>query len=220
MKWLGVAVSGIFLAVSLVSAPWSLGLSSPLLISALTGAAIQGAGMTLQVTANLVEDPTLQMAAMMGGMVLGIAGGLMTSRASAMASPLIKQLKGAGALKLASSSSQGASAGVPTIPRAVFRRPMGTQGLRNVTGVTGATSGPQTLPSNFSQRMLPAGKHYLPVRPKLGRPPITVPAGPGDSWTLSLLSSRYVKKFVPTFRATGWNQRAVEAALGANRFPR
>ncbi len=213
MMWLGVAISGVFLAVSLVSAPWSLGLSSPMLLSALVGAAVQGAGMGLQVTANLVEDPTLQMAATLGGMALGIAGGLMSAKANAVASTFIKQQKGAGLLKLGSSSSWNASASASGIPRAVYRGPIGTQNLRNVTGVAGTASGPQTLTSNVSPRMFPAPKLYLP-RARLSRATLTTPTARGDGGSLYRLSSDFVQPTLPPFRTTRLFPRAEVAALG------
>lgn len=93
MKWLGVAISAVFLVVAVVSTPWSMGLSAPLVIASLKGIALQTASIGMQVGANLVEDPTLQLGLMLGGMAVGIYGGMVSAKASAAASAFAKQQK-------------------------------------------------------------------------------------------------------------------------------
>jgi RHS repeat-associated protein len=93
MKWLGVAISGVFLVASLVAAPWSLGLGAPLLAASLKGAVMQVAGIGLQVMGTLSTDPTMQMVGMIGGMVLGGGGAMASGKANAAATTLIRQQK-------------------------------------------------------------------------------------------------------------------------------
>ncbi|WP_185750045.1 RHS repeat-associated core domain-containing protein [Stenotrophomonas sp. 278] len=95
MKWLGVAIAGVFLVVSAVTAPWSLGVTAPAMITALKGMAIQAVGLAMQVIGTVTEDPTLQMVMMIGSMAAGVVGGMVTAKGAAAGKALIKSQKAA-----------------------------------------------------------------------------------------------------------------------------
>lgn len=125
MKWIGVAISAVFLVASVVAMPFTAGLSSPVFLASLKGVALQVASIGMQVGANLVSDPNLQMALMLGGMGLGIYGGMVSSKASAAASTLAKQAKAAGAGAAAKFNAGGNF----NIPRAQLGGSPGGQSL-------------------------------------------------------------------------------------------
>lgn len=126
MAWLGVAISAVFLVASIVAAPWSLGLGAPLLTSAITGIAMQAAGVGLAVVGTLTSDPTLQIVTMIGSMGLGIYGGMVTAKANAAASSLAKQQKLSPASLFGGAFDDG---GGFNIPRAHQVGSKGGQGL-------------------------------------------------------------------------------------------
>lgn len=111
MKWLGVAIAGVFLVVSAVTAPWSLGVTAPAMLTALKGMAIQAVGLAMQVVGTVTEDPTLQMVMMIGSMAAGVVGGMVTARGAAAGNAIIKSQKAAQMKPLVVGKSLGAQGG-------------------------------------------------------------------------------------------------------------
>jgi RHS repeat-associated protein len=143
LKWLGVAVAGVFMAVSIVTAPWAAGVGSAVMMTAVKGIAIQAAGIGLSVAANLIEDPTLQMVAMVGSMALGMWGGSMAGSASSKAAAAVIKPQKQVQPSMPVFESGWTSNKIVSIPRA--KAPNASTGARNVTGNTGTPPGPQNL---------------------------------------------------------------------------
>lgn len=174
LKWLGVAVSGIFLAVSVVAAPWSLGMSAPLMVASMKGIAMQAAAIGMQVVGTLSTDPTVQMIMMVGSMGLGIYGGIVSAKANAAGKLLIKQQK-AGVAPVFN-AGMGASDDVFKMPRPHLNTPSGTQSMRGVArhGDTAAGAMPAALATPRAGKLPPPQSHLPRVRLPARRYPLAV----------------------------------------------
>lgn len=135
MKWLGVAIAGVFLAVSVVGALYAAtAITTAVVIGIAKSAAWQVAGIGLSVVGTVSNDPTIQQIAMFGSMALSGVGmmGMMGAKGAKTAVDAIDDVipppvPAKAPLSIQSRASIPTSGGPAPAPSAPYTPPTWTQ---------------------------------------------------------------------------------------------